>query len=76
MNLLAINTLKTDLMLVPPKPEEQKDVYLMTDDRKMIKSVKQVKILGIKFNSLNNMQSHVASLASSVGLAYHKLKPF
>ena len=76
MNLLAINPGKTDLIIVPPKNEEQPEAYIMTHKGKIIASVKNIKILGVHFNSSNNMESHMLSVASRIGLAFKKLEPF
>ena len=48
----------------------------MTHEGKIIVSVKNNKILGVHFNSSNNMESHMSSVASRIGLAFKKLKPF
>ena len=48
----------------------------MSHEGEFISSVKQLKILGIRFNSSNNMESHLSSVASTIGLAYKKLKPY
>ena len=50
-NLLAINERKTELMIVPPRNEDDKEAYIMTDEGDIITSVNQVKILGVIFNS-------------------------
>ena len=75
-NLLAINESKTELLIIPPRSEEDEEAYIMTGKGEVIASQNQIKILGVKFNTRNNMQSHVATLSSRVGMIFQKLKPY
>ena len=75
-NLLSINSSKTELLSVPYGNEENPDVFVMTQEGNIIKSSKQVKILGICFNESNNINAHVSSILSSIGLAFNRLKPY
>ena len=75
-NLLSINSSKTELLSVPYGNEENPNVFVMTQEGNIIKSSKQVKILGIRFNESNNMNAHVSSILSSIGLAFNWLKPY
>ena len=64
---MAINCGKTEILVVPHGRDESKDVFLMNEDGEIIKSLSQVKILGIRFNAANNMNAHVSNLSSSIG---------
>ena len=75
-NLLAVNPEKTEILVVPPKGEQQMKAYIMTVNGDLIESSSQVKILGVKFDSNNSMNSHVASIASRIGMNFQQLKPF
>ena len=75
-NLLAINATKTEILFVPAGNEDNEEVYLMTEEGEVIKSKKVVKILGVKFNSNHNMNSHISALASTVGMNYKKIQPY
>ena len=63
-------------MIVPPKSEDESEVYIMTQDGKIIPSVKHLKILGVNFNASNTMETHNSAIALKTGLAYKKLKPY
>ena len=76
MNLLSINSDKTELMVIPPSGGTPPEMYILTDSGDFISSASQVKILGVIFNNQNNMQSHASALASKIGLTYRKLKPY
>ena len=76
MNLLSINSDKTELMVIPPRGVTPPKMYILTDAGDFIVSASQVKILGVIFNNQNNMQSHASALASKIGLTYRKLKPY
>merc|ERR1711954_277342 len=76
MNLLSINSDKTELMVIPPRGVTPPKMYILTDAGDFIVSASQVKILGVIFNNQNNMQSHASALASKISLTYRKLKPY
>ena len=48
----------------------------MTSEGEFIKAKHEVKILGIYFNSSNDMSNHISKTASRVGLAYKNLLPY
>ena len=58
MNKLSINCSKTEILSVPYGYEESPEVVLLTEDGEFVKSKSDVKILGIRFNSSNNMSNH------------------
>ena len=74
--MLAINCPKTEILFVPFNKDEDACVYIMNEDGEVIESSGQVKILGVRFNSSNNLNAHVSALSSSVGMAYNKIKPY
>ena len=75
-NQLATNGSKTEILAVPYGSEKSEDLYVMTSDGEIVRSKNQVKILGIRFNSKNDMSTHVTTIASTVGMAYKKLQPY
>ena len=75
-NILAINCAKTEVLSVPYKPEENKELVVMSYDGEFIAAKHEVKILGIHFNSSNNMSTHIGKTASRVGLAFKNLLPY
>ena len=75
VNLLSINCTKMKILLVSYGKDKSQDVYIMNKDGKFIKSRKNAKILGMRFNTTNTMHSHLSAILSSVGMAYRKLQP-
>ena len=75
-NILAINCSKTEVLAVPYKPDENEELVLMSNDGEFIAAKHEVKILGIHFNSSNNMSTHISKTASRVGLAFKNLLPY
>ena len=76
VNLLAVKESKTVILMVPYGLDESPVVMLMNKDGKLVRSKSQVKILGIRFNSYNNMNTHLSATASAVGLAYKYIQPY
>ena len=72
--MLSINSEKSEFLLVPSN-DDNLEVFIMTHKGNIITGKKKVKILGVKFNSRNTMETHVSSLASNIGMKYKELKP-
>ena len=64
------------VLLVPYGQDENPEVFLMNRDGEVVESKTSVKILGIRFNSHNNMSTHLSAISSAVGLAYKFLQPY
>ena len=64
------------VLLVPYGQEENPEVFLMNRDGEVVESKMSVKILGIRFNSHNNMSTHLSAISSAVELAYKLLQPY
>ena len=75
-NQLSINASKTEIFLVPYGNENDDNMFIMTKDGEIVKYQNQVKILGVGFHFKNNKEAHISAIASQVGMAYQKLKPF
>ena len=75
-NMLSINCTKTEVLTVPYKSEDDDELVIMTSEGEFIKAKHEVKILGIYFNSSNDMSNHISKTASRVGLAYKNLLPY
>ena len=71
---MGINSKKSEFLLVPSN-DDNLELFIVTQEGNIITGKKKVKILGVKFNSRNTMETHIMSLASNIGMKYKELKP-
>ena len=72
---LQINGSKTQFLTIPRTNKDDYKIKLRINHNTMVSESEKIKILGFIQNKRNNMESHLNSMASKVGMTLAKLKP-